>query len=104
MAEQSERTYQRLFNYLENGDWPISDNPCENAIRPFCVGRRGWLFSDTVDGANASANLYTLVESAKANGIDPYRYLTWLFQRLLPAKTVDDYDARLPWTMPAELR
>lgn len=96
--------WPKLIRYLENGDWPISNNPCENAIRPFCVGRRGWLFSDTVDGANASANLYTLVESAKANGIDPYRYLTWLFQRLPLAKTVDDYDALLPWKMPAELR
>lgn len=54
------------------------------------------MFSDTVDGANASANVYTLVESAKADGIDPYRYLTWLFQRLPLAKTVDDYDALLP--------
>ncbi len=71
---------------------------------PVLRGRRGWLFSDTVDGANASANLYTLVESAKANGIDPYRYLTWLFQRLPLAKTVDDYDALLPWKMPAEFR
>ncbi len=66
----------KLIGYVENGSWPISNNPCENAIRPFCVGRRGWLFSDTVDGANASTNLDTLVESAKANGIDPYRYLT----------------------------
>ncbi|RXV64448.1 IS66 family transposase [Burkholderia stabilis] len=96
--------WPKLVRYVENGSWPISNNPCENAICPFCVGRRGWLFSDTVDGANASANLYTLVESAKANGIDPYRYLTWMFQRLPLAKTVDDYDALLPWKMPAELR
>lgn len=54
------------------------------------------MFSDTVDGANASANLYALVETCKANGIDPYRYLTWLFQRLPLAKAVDDYDALLP--------
>jgi transposase len=96
--------WPKLIRYVENGDWPISNNPCENAIRPFCVGRRGWLFSDTVDGANASANLYTLVETCKANGIDPYRYLTWLFQRLPLAKTIDDYDALLPWKMPDELR
>jgi hypothetical protein len=96
--------WPKLIRYVENGDWPISNNPCENAIRPFCVGRRGWLFSDTVEGANASANLYTLVETCKANSIDPYRYLTWLFQRLPLAKTVDDYDALLPWKMPADLR
>ena len=96
--------WPKLIRYVENGSWPISNNPCENAIRPFCVGRRGWLFSDTVDGANASANLYSLVETCKANRIDPYRYLTWLFQRLPLAKTVDDYDALLPWNMPADLR
>jgi len=61
------------------------------------------MFADTVDGANASANLYSLVETAKANGIDPYRYLTWLFERLPMAKTVDDYDALLPWRMPTSL-
>ncbi|VVE59315.1 transposase [Pandoraea iniqua] len=96
--------WPKLIRYVGNGDWPISNNPCENAIRPFCVGRRGWLFSDTVDGANASANLYSLVETCKANRIDPYHYLTWLFQRLPLAKTVDDYDALLPWKMPVELR
>jgi len=96
--------WPKLVRYIENGDWPISNNACENSIRPFCLGRRGWLFSDTVDGANASANLYSLVETAKANGIDPYRYLTWLFERLPLAKTVDDYDALMPWKMPLSLR
>lgn len=96
--------WPKLVRYVENGNWPISNNPCENSIRPFCVGGRGWLFSDTVDGANASANLYFLVESCKANRIDPYRYLTWLSQRLPLAKTVDDYDALLPWKMPAHFR
>lgn len=94
--------WPKLTRYIENGSWPISNNAGENAIGPFCVGRRGWLFSDTVDGANASANLYTLVETCKAGGIDPYRYLTWLFQRLPLAKTVDDYDVLLPWNMPAD--
>lgn len=96
--------WPKLARYVENGDWPISNNPCENAIRPFVIGRRGWLFSDTVDGANASANLYSLVETCKANGIDPYRYFTWLFKALPQAKTVDDVDALLPWNMPADLR
>ncbi|MBB5503125.1 IS66 family transposase [Paraburkholderia sp. MM5384-R2] len=88
--------WPKLTRYVENGSWPISNNPCENSIRPFCLGRRSWLFADTVDGAHASANLYTLVETAKANQIDPYRYLTWLFTKLPLAKTVDDYDALLP--------
>jgi transposase len=96
--------WPKLIRYVEDGSWPISNNPCENAIRPFVVGRRSWLFSDTVAGANASANLYSLIETCKAGGIDPYRYLHWLFQRLPLAKTVDDYDALLPWKMPADLR
>jgi transposase len=96
--------WSKLIRYVKNADWPISNNLCENAIRPFVVGRRGWLFSDTVDGANASANLYSLVETCKANRIEPYSYLTWLFRQLPLAKTVDDYDALLPWNMPAELR
>lgn len=65
--------WPKLVRYVENGDWPISNTPCENAIRPFVVSRHGWLFSDTVDGANASANLYSLIESCKANSIEPYR-------------------------------
>lgn len=67
--------WPKLVRYIENGSWPISNNPCENAIRPFVVGRRGWLFADTVEGAHASANLYSLVETCKAIGIDPYCYL-----------------------------
>jgi hypothetical protein len=96
--------WPKLIRYVENGNWPISNNPRENSIRPFVVARKSFLFADTVAGAHASANLYSLVESAKANGIDPYRYLTWLFQRLPLAKTVDDYDALLPWKLPAHLR
>lgn len=96
--------WPKLIRYVENGNWPISNNPCENSIRPFVVARKNFLFADTVAGAHASANLYSLVESAKANGIDPYRYLTWLFQRLPLATTVDDYDALLPWKLPANLR
>ena len=59
--------------------------------------RKGWLFSDTVAGANASANLYSLVQTCKANGIDSYRYLHALFIALPNARTVDDYEALLPW-------
>ena len=57
------------------------------------------LFSDTVAGAHASANLYSLIETAKANGIEPYRYLRQLFQDLPVAQSVDDFEALLPWTI-----
>ncbi|WP_373419927.1 IS66 family transposase [Burkholderia glumae] len=95
--------WPKLVRYVENGNWPISNNLCENAIRPFVVGRKGWLFSDTVAGAQASANLYSLVETCKANGIEPYRYLVWLFTRLPLAATADDYADLMPWRMSAGL-
>ena len=63
------------------------------------IGRRNWLFTDTVAGANASANLYSLVETCKANGIDPYVYLVSLFRKLPAAKTADDFEALLPWRL-----
>ncbi len=95
--------WPKLVRYVESGNWPISNNLCENAIRPFVVGRKGWLFSDTVAGAQASANLYSLVETCKANGVEPYRYLVWLFTRLPLAATADDYADLMPWSMPAAL-
>ncbi|KVE27411.1 hypothetical protein WS67_11590 [Burkholderia singularis] len=91
--------WPKLVRYVENGNWPISNNLCENAIRPFVGGRKGWLFSDTVAGAQASANLYSLVETCKTNGVEPYCYLVWLFVRLPLAATADDYAALLPWSM-----
>ena len=91
--------WPKLVRFLENGAWPLDSNPVENAIRPFVVGRRSWLFADTVGGANASANLYSLIETAKANGIEPYGYLVALFRKLPLAKTVDDYEALLPWNI-----
>lgn len=91
--------WPKLVRFLENGNWPLDSNPVENAIRPFVVGRRSWLFADTVGGANASANLYSLIETAKANGIEPYHYLVALFKRLPVAQTVDDYEALLPWNI-----
>ncbi|MEO7953447.1 MAG: IS66 family transposase [Polaromonas sp.] len=89
--------WPKLVRYVQDGRYPIDNNPCENSIRPFVVGRKSWLFSDTVAGANASANLYSLVQTCKANGIDPYRYLSALFIALPSASTVDEYEALLPW-------
>ena len=63
------------------------------------IGRRNGLFSDTVDGAQASANLYSLIETCKANGINPYDYLIAVFRQLPLAKTVEDFEALLPWQL-----
>lgn len=91
--------WPKLVRFLDNGSWPLDSNPVEDAIRPFVVGRRSWLFADTVGGANASANLYSLIETAKANNIEPYRYLVALLKKLSLAQTVDDYKALLPWNI-----
>lgn len=91
--------WPKLTRYIENGAWPIDNNPCENAIRPFVIGRKGWLFADTVGGATASANLYSLIETCKANAVEPYPYLINLFRSLPLARTVEDYEALLPWNM-----
>ncbi|PUA41306.1 hypothetical protein C5U62_32545 [Pseudomonas protegens] len=91
--------WPKLVRYVENGAWPISNNACENAIRPFVIGRRNFLFCDTVAGANASANLYSLIETCKANGVNAYRYLIALLTALPLATTVEDYEALLPWAL-----
>jgi hypothetical protein len=89
--------WPKLVRYVDDGRYPIDNNPCENAIRPFVVGRRNWLFADTVPGANGSANLYSLLQTCIANGIDGYTYLNALLVALPKAKTVEDYEALLPW-------
>ena len=67
--------------------------------RPFVIGRRNWPFADTVAGANASANLYSLLETCKVNGVDGYQYLRALLVALPRARTVEDYEALLPWRL-----
>jgi hypothetical protein len=67
--------WPRLIGYLDDGCYPIDNNLAENAIRPFTLGRKNWLFSNSQAGAKASANLFSLTETAKANGINPYDYL-----------------------------
>lgn len=88
--------WERLIRYLEDGRLEIDNNVAENAIRPFVVGRKNWLFSDSVKGVTAGANLYSLIETAKANGQEPYAYLRYLFTELPKAATVDAIEALLP--------
>ena len=95
LAEQ----WPKLVRFLQNGDYPLDNNAAENALRPFVIGRKNWLFSDTVKGAQASANLYSLIETAKANGLDPYRYLCHVFNALPAADTVEKIEALLPWAV-----
>ena len=90
-----------LNSFLEHGEVDISNNYAENAIRPFTVGRKNWLFCDTPKGADASAIVYTVVETAKANGLEPYRYLKLLLTELpYLGKTPSQEDLMqfLPWS------
>ena len=89
-----------LMNYLLDGNCSISNNLAENCIRPFTIGRKNWLFSGSPKGATASASIYTLVETAKANGLDPMKYITFILGDLPGTdylnypEYLDDY---LPW-------
>jgi len=88
--------WKKLVRYLDNGLLRPDNNLAENAIRPFVVGRKNWLFSGSPKGAEASAALYSLIETAKANGLEPYLYLRCLFELLPSAQTSDHYKALLP--------
>ncbi|MEE3939254.1 IS66 family transposase [Pseudomonas viridiflava] len=89
--------WSKLERYVEEGYLPMDNNAAERAIRPFVIGRKNWLFSDTPKGATASAQLYSLVETAKANGQEPYAWLRHALERLPTATSVEDYEALLPW-------
>lgn len=84
----NERKY--LYTFLQDGNVPIDNNRAENVIRPFAVGRKNWLFSNTANGAKCSAALYSIVSTVQANGLDAESYLTELFSK--PAGTII-----LPW-------
>lgn len=89
-----------LMTYLEDGNCEISNNLAENSIRPFTVGRRNWLFSGSPKGATASAVVYSLVETAKANKLNPYKYLEYLLSNLpkIGNKAEEaDFEEMMPW-------
>jgi hypothetical protein len=93
--------WPKLVRFLDHAVIPLDNNRAENAIRPFVMGRKAWLFAATPNGAVASARLYSLVETAKANGIEPHAYLTHLFNELPKATTVEEVEALLPWNAKA---
>jgi transposase len=94
--------WETLIGYCEDGRLHISNALAENAIRPFAVGRRNWLFADTPRGARASATIYSLIETAKANDVEPYDYLLHILKHIGSADTVEKLEALLPWNMKAE--
>jgi hypothetical protein len=96
----NEWTY--LTRYLDDGRLSIDNNMVENAIRPFAIGRKNWLFSDSVAGAKASAAIYSVIVSAKLNGHNEYAYLRYLLQKLPLAEKVEDFEALLPHCLPPQ--
>jgi transposase len=97
-----DKQWPKLVRVLDDGRLPLDTNHVENAIRPFVVGRKNWLFADTMAGARASANLYGLIETAKANRIEPGRYLAHLFERLPSVTLPEEIDALLPQNIDSE--
>lgn len=88
--------WDRVFVYTNHGLVSPDNNDAENSIRPFVVGRKNWLFNATPEGAAASATFYSLIETAKANGIEPYAYLNHLCEHLPEAMTTENFKALMP--------
>jgi len=90
-----------VIRFVEDGRLSIDNNIAERSIKAFVIGRKNWLFSDTVDGANATAVLTTMVRSALANKLDPYQYLVTVLKKLPHAQTETDFQELMPWNVKA---
>lgn len=88
--------WERVCNYLKDGRLDIDNNFTENRIRPFAVGRKNWLFSDSVGGAKASAMIYSIIQTARANGLEPFAYMKYLFTELPKCKNAEQIEKLLP--------
>ncbi|MBS3809797.1 MAG: IS66 family transposase [Desulfobacterales bacterium] len=93
------KQWDRLVGYLEDRRLSPDNNAAENCIRPFVLGRKNWMFSGTPEGAAASAALYSLIETARANNLEPYSYLRYIFGKLPLAESLEDFEALLPWKL-----
>ncbi len=95
--------WKKIITYLNDGRLEISNNRSERAIKPFVIGRKGWLFSYSVAGANAAATIYSIIETCKYHQIEPYEYLRYVLQVLPQCKTIEDYEALLPYNIDKQL-
>ena len=94
--------WPHLVGYCVRGDLHISNILAENAIRPFAVGRKAWLFADSAQGAKASATCYSLLETAKANDLEPSAYINYVLAQIGEADSLEKLEALLPWNVPLE--
>jgi transposase len=91
--------WDKLIKYIESPYLTPDNNACENAIRPFVIGRKNWLFCQSVDGAKSSCGMFTLIETAKQNGLIPFKYLLAVFEKAPLAITPEDWEKLLPWNI-----
>jgi len=91
------RQWNKLVAYLESPYLTPDNNACENAIRPFVLGRKNWLFNKSPKGAESSCGIYSLIETAKQNNIEPLKYLRTLFEKAPFASSIEDWEKLLPW-------
>ena len=94
--------WPKLLRYLDAVVLSPDNNACERAIRPFVIGRKNWMLSGSPAGAEASSAWYSLIETAKLNGIEPYLYLNYVLCRLPESDKPEDYQVLLPWNIPKE--
>ena len=93
------RQWDKLTAYLESPHLTPDNNACENAIRPFVLGRKNWLFNKSPEGAKSSCGIYSLIETAKQNGVEPLKYLRALFEKAPLASSPADWEKLLPWNI-----
>lgn len=97
------RQWSKLVSYLESPQLTPDNNLSENAIRPFVLGRKNWMFSGSPEGAKSSCGIYSLVETAKQNNVEPYKYLAYLFEKSPYAESESDWKKLLPWNVKEHL-
>ena len=91
--------WDKLIRYIESPYLTPDNNACENAIRPFVLSRKNWLFCQSVGGAESSCGMFTLIQTAKQNGLVPFKYLKALFEQAPYASMSDDWEKLLPWNI-----
>ncbi len=95
--------WPKILNYLKDPRLDISNNLSERAIKPFVIGRKGWLFANSVAGANAAATIFSIIETCKYHKIEPYDYLRYVLNALPQCQTIDDYEKLLPYKIDKSL-
>ncbi len=94
------KQWHKLMAFLKDGRLAVDNNLAERAIKPFVIGRKNWIFSKSPKGATASGICYSIIETAKANNLKPFQYLTYLFEKLpnIDVRNMGELDALLPWS------